>query len=124
MAFSTSLWQCHEVKCPYTAKYERITEQTVPFLKLVGNELVLKEDHGYHYQVQGQLECARRDLCHLVIFTFTGKKIVTVKKDVTFVKKKKAKLKSFYEQYLRDLYIEKVQHKSYYDFDFAKQNNS
>ena len=107
-----------EVKCPFAAKNQYITIESVPYLTLVEGALSLKKDHIYYYQIQGQLLCAGRKMCHLVIFTLKDAKLIFVKRDDTFIENMKDKLKAFYESYFRKMYIEKVFHKNYDKFDF------
>lgn len=107
-----------EVKCPYLARNKNIIPETVPYLEICDEVLALKKDHIYFYQIQGQLQCTGREICHLLVFTLKDKKIVTVRKDEAFIKEMAIKLKSFYDLHFRDMFIEHVFHKRYSQFNF------
>ena len=58
-----------EIKCPFCAKNESITEETVHCLENVNGEIHLKKDHAYYYQVQMQLFLYDVTYCDFVVWT-------------------------------------------------------
>lgn len=46
-----------EVKCPYVARDNKISPQTVPYVKQADDSFELDHKHDYYYQIQGQLMC-------------------------------------------------------------------
>ena len=68
-----------KVKCPFSAKNKPINPVNVPYLKMNNGQLMLDKKHNYYYQIQGQLYCADRQTCDLVICTVTDMKIIPVK---------------------------------------------
>lgn len=62
-----------EVKCPFAGRKEKIQPgKHFPFLTVdpESNEIVLKMNSKYYFQVQGQLYISKRELCFFVVFTF------------------------------------------------------
>lgn len=59
-----------EVKCPYTSKHEKITEESVLFFKRTNDSIEVDTSHDYYYLIQGQLFCTERTNCILVVYTF------------------------------------------------------
>lgn len=70
-----------EVKCPYTSKNEKITEESVSCLRSANESLELDKSQDYYYQIQGQLFCTERTNCILVVYTFKDLKIIDVPRD-------------------------------------------
>ncbi|CAM4597639.1 unnamed protein product [Leuciscus chuanchicus] len=61
-----------EDKCPHSQRNMTITEavQSSSFcLRMEGGSYVLKEDHPYWHQVQGQLYITGHELCYFVVWT-------------------------------------------------------
>jgi len=107
-----------EVKCPYSAKDQNISELTVPYLELENKTLSLKQNHNYYYQIQGQLEITGRNMCHLLIFTLADKKVISIPRNPPFIQDMKDKLKSFYHLYFQNMFVDKVLYKGYSQFNF------
>lgn len=61
-----------EVKCPYSGRDQDIKPGACfKFLKYGDdNKMVLKENHNYYFQIQGQLFISKRKYCHFVVYTF------------------------------------------------------
>lgn len=55
---------------------------------LENDEIKLKVQSLYFYQVQGQLKITKRDLCHFVIHTDSWTQILKIKFDLSFRKTK------------------------------------
>ena len=85
-----------EVKCPYSAKDNLITKETVPYLEDASGSLTLRTDHDYYYQVQGQLLCTGRKECDFVVYTLKDIKIMRICRDEGFIADMKAKLTNFF----------------------------
>ena len=75
-----------EVKCPYGSINKLTNPENVSYLNLTtNNELELDRRHAYYYQIQGQLFCAERSQCDLVIYTIEDIKVMHIYKDAEFV---------------------------------------
>ena len=96
-----------EVKCPYVCRDKTISEATVPYLRNVNGEFYLDQNHDYYYQVQGQMFCCSRKLCHFVVYTFEDIKFIEVKRDDVFIQGMLEKLISFYNNYSRQELLDK-----------------
>ena len=89
-----------EVKCPFAARDKLINETSVPYMKNVHGALQLDRKHAYFYQVQGQLYCADKKLCHFVVYTNKDMKVVHVMRDDTFYSQHGGKVIRFLQQIL------------------------
>jgi hypothetical protein len=63
-----------EIKCPASAKdmtiSEAIKNKKIDYLEVVNNEVKnLKQNHNYHFQVQGQLHIMQKEYCLFIIYT-------------------------------------------------------
>jgi len=56
-----------------------------PFLCERDGKLILKSNHDYYYQIQGQLYTTNQQLCELVIYTLVDLKVVVVVHDDSFI---------------------------------------
>jgi len=99
-----------EVKCPYTARNDLITPDTVPYLFKGDSELLLDTRHNYFYQIQGQLFVTGRQMCHLVVYSTVDCKIVNVERDNVFIEHMVMQLESFF----RDYFVSAVKDKWFY----------
>lgn len=73
-----------EVKCPYTAKNDTISEvaKNKSFCLTYDNGVCsLKKDHVYWNQVQGQLFLTKRKLCHFVVWTTKETVVLKIPRD-------------------------------------------
>lgn len=111
--------QLVEVKCPFSARDQMITPSTVPYLEMCDQVLSLKKNHDYFYQIQGQLLCANRNVCHFVVYTFKDMKVIKIARDDVFIATMKKQLKAFFVKHFRDVYLDKMFYMSYYDFEFS-----
>eukprot|EP00092_Neocalanus_flemingeri_P035623 GFUD01038780.1.p1 GENE.GFUD01038780.1~~GFUD01038780.1.p1 ORF type:complete len:448 (-),score=121.66 GFUD01038780.1:176-1381(-) len=78
-----------EIKCPYTCSrntMESLAKSDQNFcLKLTDNgRLKLKEDHDYYYQVQGELNISKRDVCYFVVWSPTEFHYQVIQRDQHF----------------------------------------
>lgn len=92
-----------EIKCPLSATGKdvelAVREGKIRYLKLQGNNLELKKNHEYYYQVQGQLHISEREFCIFGVWTSHEKQIcdITITKDDKFWKEEmEPKLLRFY----------------------------
>ena len=78
-----------EVKCPFTAKDDCISEsKSITFLeKNCNGSLQLKCTHNYFYQIQGQLAICKKKCCFLIVYTFKDLQVFEIQYDESFVKK-------------------------------------
>lgn len=104
-----------EVKCPFTARNDKITPKTVDYLELVSDELKLKMTHDYFYQVQGQMLCTGASHVDFVIYTFVDIKVLRISRADDFITDMVAKLQVFYDKYFRQALIENTFAKDYFD---------
>ena len=107
-----------EVKCPYVARNREISSTTVPYLKGDTDGIVLDENHAYYYQIQGQLYCAEREYCDLVIYTFKDIKVIRVARDNTFIGCMIEKLTEFYNNYFKNIVVDRFLFKDYNMYKF------
>ena len=89
-----------EVKCPYTWRncdpYE-CGEDSKFFCEIKSNELNLKHNHNYYYQVQGQMAIRESSWIHFVIWTHKGIHVEKIPFNQTFWELKMLPyLKNFY----------------------------
>lgn len=75
-----------EAKCPYTERNlttEEAVASSVTFClgKSDNGEYVIKKDHVYWHQVQGELYFSRRKFCYFVVWTTKDLAVVKVERD-------------------------------------------
>lgn len=79
-----------EVKCPLVAATmtpeEAVANKKVNFCVMREGKLVLKEQHGYHYQIQGQLHITKREYCFFVFWTPKGISVQKIERSDSFWK--------------------------------------
>ena len=107
-----------EVKCPFSSKEKNISAVTVPYLYLKDGKLSLRENHDYYYQVQGQLYCTGRKLCHFVVYTLSDMKMLEIPRNEPFIQAMVDKLLNFYKEYFKQVIIDKYLYKNYYHYTF------
>ncbi len=107
-----------EVKCPYGARDQLITNVTVPYLVGTADNLQLKKSHDYYYQVQGQLYCTGRSMAHFIVFTSKDLKIIKIPFNETFVSEMIVKLKTFFDTHFRKALLDKHLYRNYHEYSF------
>ena len=107
-----------EVKCPYSARHQVISQITVPYLKSVDGDLQLDKSHSYYYQIQGQLYCADKGSCDFVVYTIKDMVVIRVVRDDQFIADMLEKLLNFYKQFYQSALLEKLLFRNYYDYNF------
>jgi len=69
-----------EIKCPYSAKdfspNDAQKQNKLKYMEIDSENLILKKNHSYYFQVQGQLHITKRRLCYFVIWTPKGKNMI------------------------------------------------
>lgn len=104
---------CVEVKCPFTAKDQCISPETVEYLYLCDTEGVykLKPSHSYYYQIQGQLFCANKKKCYFLVYTLSELTIIEIERDEEFIRNMLRKLEEFYNSYFEGALLKKYFYK-------------
>lgn len=66
-----------EIKCPHSAKdfspIYAYHQNKLKFVEIKSGNLVLKKNHNYFFQIQGQLHITKKLYCYFVIWTPKGK---------------------------------------------------
>lgn len=96
-----------EVKCPFSARNKDISPRTVPYMKAADGNLTLSTTHPYYYQIQGQLFCAKRQFCDLIVYTLSDVKYVRIQRDDKFISGMTEKLELFYRNFFRSAILSK-----------------
>lgn len=102
-----------EAKCPYVSRFCKINHVTVPYLEEKDGVYSLKQGHPYYCQIQGQLFCANRKYCNLIIYTFTDLKVVYIYRDESFISKMVSTLSDFYNKHFEKVLLDKVLYRNY-----------
>lgn len=104
-----------EVKCPSSNKFKFKTpteccEDKSFYCKLdENNNLSLKQNHKYYYQVQGQMGIANRNHCDFVVWTLKGFEVQRIEFDRKLWDKMVKKLNKFYlEAMMPEMYTSRV----------------
>jgi len=97
-----------EVKCPYSAKDDLISIDSVSYLKEDANGILyLNDSHPYYYQVQGTLLCTGRHWCDFIVWTFRDIKVVRIQRDAAFIDRMICKLQHFFHGFFKDAVLDK-----------------
>ena len=105
-----------EVKCPYAARNELTSPETVHYLEKNEYGLSLKKKHDYFYQVQGTLLYTGRNMCSFVVWTLKDMVIINIPRDEIFISEMLEKLHIFYREYFRDALLKKHFYRSSHMF--------
>ena len=99
-----------EVKCPFAARNKVINAVNVPYLKICPetHALCLNKNHNYYFQIQGQLYCSGRNVCHFWVYTFEDTKLIIVPRDDEFIQTMVNTLRTFFTEYFRDAVVTKI----------------
>lgn len=90
-----------EAKCPYSIKDSIISADTLPYLEVKNNNLSLKTNSNYYYQVQTQMYVTGREFCDFVIWTPHDYKCISVVKNDDVINNEiLPKVKEFYDKYM------------------------
>ena len=95
-----------EVKCPFTAKDQQISNVTIAYLKMTKDGLKRDRTHNYYYHVQGQLHCSGRKQCILVAYTLCDIHYEYINIDDSFIVTMLDKLRNFYDEYYQKAVID------------------
>jgi hypothetical protein len=91
-----------EIKCPFSGKHlspvEAVRKKIIKFCNVdTNNQLSLKKNHPYYYQIQGQLEVTDRKYCIFIVWTPHGFSSENILRDPEFWHEKmEEKLKHFF----------------------------
>lgn len=103
-----------EVKCPYSAKFSRITPVTVPYLYYDSdNKLKLKTTSDYFYQVMGLMHITNKPQCDFVVFTLVDIAVINIQRDDEFIKTMVTKLDAFFITHLKPCILEHYLYKNF-----------
>ena len=95
-----------EIKCPYTARNITIKEacKQIPRFMLDehdSNGILLKRDHSYYCQIQGQLMITGADFCDFTVFTKKDIYVERIFPDVQYMERMIDVLANFFMQYAK-----------------------
>ena len=112
-----------EVKCPFSARNQLITNTSVPYLYKEVDEnsntcLKLDSNHDYYYQVQGQLFASNRSMCDFVVYTQKDIYVSRIVRDQIFIDKMIEKLTLFFNDYFKPALKHALFYHNYYAFKF------
>lgn len=90
-----------EVKCPYNGRQECIEPgPNFNFLTYESGEIVIRKNHKYYDQIQGQLFITKRAYCYFIVYTFKDMFVQKIAIDVDYCEKSLIpKLELFYSKY-------------------------
>ena len=93
-----------EIKCPYSCRNMLVRDachQIKAFCcEVIDNEIQLKKNHNYYYQIQGAMAIAKVDWCDFIVWTTKDMYIERVKFDERFWNKCFSKLTSVYSSFI------------------------
>ncbi|KAL4083865.1 hypothetical protein QTP88_029181 [Uroleucon formosanum] len=94
-----------EIKCPYSAKdlspVDAQKQNKLKFMEIESENLILKKNYNYYFQVQGQLHITQRNVCYIVVWTPKGISVDTIYRDDEFWNTKmETSLAEFYLDHL------------------------
>lgn len=90
----------------YFTKRSRIAKKIGFCLEFRGDELKLKRNHHYYYQIQGQLNISRRNICYFVVYIDDNHPIFVeeiVKDEILWKVEMFPTLTKFYEDCIEEL---------------------
>lgn len=103
-----------EIKCPYTAEDYQINEYTCTCsYKNENNELSLRKDHPFFFQVQGQLMVTDRSHCFFIVYTFVDIVVFNIFRNDLFIDKMFKKLEQFIVNFLKPVILNKYFFRDY-----------
>ncbi|KAG8238152.1 hypothetical protein J437_LFUL017265 [Ladona fulva] len=77
-----------EIKCPYffekMSPADGIASGRIKYCMMKDGHLILKKNHDYIYQTQGQLHITRRKFCIFALWSSEGMLTQTIEKDDSF----------------------------------------
>lgn len=99
-----------EIKCPFSLRFAApedyedaltdLQKRTFYLEKNVNGDIVLKQEHAYYYQIQFSLGILGLEDADLVIYTFKGILVITIKFDQDWWTENAEKLKSIHHRLL------------------------
>jgi hypothetical protein len=90
-----------EIKCPYAARNmeveDAVKKKIIDYCYIENNNVKLKDNHNYMYQIQGLLEITNREYCYFFIYTFKDYNCEIIKRNKQFWENQMVgKLERFY----------------------------
>ena len=92
-----------EIKCPYSCRFLSVREACSRkgfFCELVNDEIHLRRNHHYFYQIQGSMAVVGVEWCDFIVWTTKDLTIERIKFDSTFWRDKFKLLHSAYISYI------------------------
>ena len=89
-----------ESKCPSSIMNKTPLPENLPYLISQDGKVVLKENHMYFAQIQGQLAITKRHWCHFYVYSQAGCFLETTQFDKSYWSKLEAKLFWFCNNYV------------------------
>ncbi|XP_041376830.1 uncharacterized protein LOC121389299 [Gigantopelta aegis] len=108
---------CHdkglvEIKCPFKYRFKTPAEASMEkdfYCHFVNGKITLKENHSYHYQIQGQMAVCQRNFCDFFVWTLRGDFLQRIDFDIKFWENCLNKINSFYlKAVIPELFSERV----------------
>ena len=92
---------CLEIKCPFSIRHTTPTDSSVqlPFLKTIGDKMVLNRNHKYFTQCQVQMASVGLSTCHFYVWTPHGSFLEKISFDEMNWLQLKHTLEDFYVNY-------------------------
>lgn len=99
-----------EVKCPYTARKEKIKPgKWFPFLENHNGGIRLKRNHNYYYQIIGQMVAAKFQHSFFIVYTFEDLFVEEIPLDQGFFDSNmSAQLTNFYDDHYLPYIVSKL----------------
>jgi hypothetical protein len=91
-----------EIKCPSSIIDKVPTADNLSYLVLHNGKTVLKQNHAYYAQVQGQMAITHRSLCYFFVYSPVGQHLETITLNDTYWHKLQANLSWFHDNYLQN----------------------
>lgn len=96
---------CHgqgilEIKCPFKASHTIPSPELCSYLVIDNNQVKLKKQHEYYFQVQGQMAVCGVKYCEFFVYTAHGYHLETISFDQAFWQDVCNTIDIFWENYL------------------------
>ena len=89
-----------EMKIPFSIVNEMLSAKNLPYLVEHDNVTMLRKEHAYYAQIQGQLALARRTYCDFFVFTCVGYFMQRIYFDESYWHKLVNNLEFFFKNYV------------------------
>lgn len=89
-----------EIKCPYSIVNEIPPQQNLPYLVNSDGNALLKHNHQYFAQIQGQMAVTGRHWCLFLVYTNKGQYVETIQFNKQYWNRLEQNLTWFYDNFL------------------------